>query len=407
MSKKRLLSMVIIVLLLVTTLLPNFTLSALAVNVEAAEEATTVRKGIVTANSLNFRREANTSSKVICVLKKGTEVKILGEEGDWYKAEYNNEEGYLYKSNVEVKTSKGIVTVSSLNVRSKPTTNSQCLDVIYIGMTVTILEEIETGDSLNPVWFKVSYLDGNEGYVSKKYVTVQVDFNGNYLSTGVITASWLNMREAPAVTSKWMNAIPKGSHVIVLEEKHTNDYYKLWYKVKFNGQVGWVAGRYVELNEWELKASATTNKSGSGKNRNTNMKLAGTALTGTIVMPGEEFSWCDTMGSCSSVKGYLTATVYENGKKSEGYGGGVCQISTTFNMAVKKAGIPTNASQHSLPVSYAKREDEASVSYPHLDFSFTNTLTTPILVEFVTTSGKITCNIYSAEKVDVSEKGAP
>ena len=137
------------------------------------------------------------------------------------------------------------------------------------------------------------------------------------------------------------------------------------------------------------------------------MKLAGKALTGTIVMPGEEFSWCDTMGSCSAAKGYKIATVYINGKVDEGTGGGVCQVSTTFNMAVKKAGIPTNASQHSLPVSYAKREDEASVSYPYLDFSFTNTLTTPILVEFVTNNGKVTCNIYTAENVDVSEKGAP
>ena len=407
MSKKRLLSMVIIALLLVTTLLPNFMVSALAVNVEAAEEATTVRKGIVTASGLNFRREASTSSKVICVLKKGTEVDILGEDGDWYKVEYNNEEGYLYKSHVEIKTSKGIVTASSLNVRSGPTTKSQCLDIIYIGMSVTILEEVETGDSLNPVWVKITYLDNKEGYVSKKYITVQVDFDGNYLSTGVITASWLNMRAAPGAFSKWIVAIPKGAYVIVLDKKETTDYYKLWYKVSYNGKVGWVAGRYLELNEWVLVSSATTNKSGSGSNRNTNMKLAGNALTGTIVMPGEKFSWCDTMGSCSSVKGYLIATVYENGKTSEGYGGGVCQVSTTFNMAVKKAGIPTNASQHSLPVSYAKREDEASVSYPHLDFSFTNTLTTPILVEFVTSNGKITCKIYSAEKVDVSEKGAP
>ena len=118
MSKKRLLSMVIITILLVTILLPNIIVPALAVNVEAASEATTVRKGIVTASGLNFRKEANTSSKIICVIRKGTEVDILGEAGDWYKARYNNEEGYLYKSHVEIKTSRGIIIAISLNVRS-------------------------------------------------------------------------------------------------------------------------------------------------------------------------------------------------------------------------------------------------------------------------------------------------
>lgn len=50
-------------------------------------------------------------------------------------------------------------------------------------------------------------------------------------------------------------------------------------------------------------------------------------------------------------------------KRQKGIGGGVCQVSTTVNMAVKSAGIKTNARQHSLPVSYASREDEATVSF--------------------------------------------
>ena len=407
MSKKRLLSMVIIALLLVTTLLPNFIVTALAANMEAANEATTVRKGIVTASGLNFRREANTSSKVICVIRKGTEVAIIGEEGDWYKAEYNDEEGYLYKSHVEVKTSRGIITATSLNVREEPTTKSRAIDLVYKGMNVTLIEEIVTGDSANPVWVKISYLDDKVGYVSKKYIKVLVDFNGNYLTTGTTTATWLNMRSEASVFSKITTTLKKGTPVIILEEKHTSDIYKLWYKVQSNGQTGWIAGKYLEIKDWVLVATASTNSPSSGSNRNTNMKLAGRALTGTIVMPGEKFSWCNTMGSCSATKGYKIATVYINGQVSEGAGGGVCQVSTTFNMAVKKAGIPTNASQHSLPVSYAKREDEASVSYPNLDFSFTNTLNAPILVEFVTNNGKITCNIYMAENVDVSKKGTP
>ena len=103
------------------------------------------------------------------------------------------------------------------------------------------------------------------------------------------------------------------------------------------------------------------------------------------------------MGNCSLNKGFSIATVYNNGQVSEGAGGGVCQVSTTTNMAIKKLDIPTNARQHSLPVSYAARKDEASVSYPNVDFSFTNTLDTPILVELVSKHGTVVCNVYTAE----------
>ena len=149
----------------------------------------------------------------------------------------------------------------------------------------------------------------------------------------------------------------------------------------------------MEELEWEQLSTAKTS-SGSKTGRNKNMKLACDALTATIVWPGETFSWIATMGSCSSMNGYQLATVYVNGKKEEGYGGGVCQVSTTMNMAVKKAGIPTNAKLHSLPVSYAKKEDEASVSYPNLDFSFVNTLEVPILIEMSANWGKVTSSIY-------------
>lgn len=146
-----------------------------------------------------------------------------------------------------------------------------------------------------------------------------------------------------------------------------------------------------------MAVKASTSSPNSGQNRNFNMSLACSTLTGTIVLPGETFSWIETMASCSASKGYLTAPIYVNGVRSEGAGGGVCQVSTTFNMAVKKLNISTNAHQHSLPVAYAKRSDEASVSYPYWDFSFENTLNTPILIEFVSKKGTVTCNIYIPE----------
>lgn len=394
MTKKRFLTKLVLVLLLVTLLLPNLVVSAFATGEEVVGETTYVRVGVVTNQSLNLREKASTSSRVIRTLKKGTEVIILEEGKEWLKVMHESDEGYVYKQYVEIRQSKGIITASSLNVRVDATTESQYIDTVYIGMKVIILDEVKTDDPINPIWYEVLYLDDKVGYVSAKYVKLQTNVSGTYKTMGRINASALNVRDNPGVYSAIVGWVPEGTYVAIVEKRKLDDFYVDWYKVEYgNNKSGWIAGKFVEELEWEQLSTAKTS-SGSKTGRDKNMRLACDALTATIVWPGETFSWIATMGSCSSMKGYQLATVYVNGKKEEGYGGGVCQVSTTMNMAVKKAGIPTNAQLHSLPVSYAKKEDEASVSYPNLDFSFVNTLEVPILIEMSANWGKVTSSIY-------------
>lgn len=394
MTKKRFLTKLVLVLLFVTLLLPNLVVSAFATGEEVVGETTYVRVGVVTNQSINFREKASTSSRIIKTLKKGNEVIILEEGKEWLKVMYESDEGYVYKEYVEIRQPKGIITASSLNVRVDATTESQYIDTVYIGMKVIILDEVKTDDPINPIWYKVLYLDDKVGYVSAKYVKLQTNVSGTYKTIGKVNASALNVRDNPGVYSAIVGWVPEGTYAAIVEKRKLDDFYVDWYKVEYgNNKSGWIAGKFVEELEWEQLSTAKTS-SGSKTSRNKNMKLACDALTATIVWPGETFSWIATMGSCSSMKGYQLATVYVNGKKEEGYGGGVCQVSTTMNMAVKRAGIPTNAKLHSLPVSYAKKEDEASVSYPNLDFSFVNTLEVPILIEMSANWGNVISSIY-------------
>ena len=394
MTKKRFLTKLVLVLLFVTLLLPNLVVSAFATGEEVVGETTYVRVGVVTNQSINFREKASTSSRIIKTLKKGNEVIILEEGKEWLKVMYESDEGYVYKEYVEIRQPKGIITASSLNVRVDATTESQYIDTVYIGMKVIILDEVKTDDPINPIWYKVLYLDDKVGYVSAKYVKLQTNVSGTYKTIGKVNASALNVRDNPGVYSAIVGWVPEGTYAAIVEKRKLDDFYVDWYKVEYgNNKSGWIAGKFVEELEWEQLSTAKTS-SGAKTSRNKNMKLACDALTATIVWPGETFSWIATIGSCSSMKGYQLATVYVNGKKEEGYGGGVCQVSTTMNMAVKRAGIPTNAKLHSLPVSYAKKEDEASVSYPNLDFSFVNTLEVPILIEMSANWGNVISSIY-------------
>lgn len=137
------------------------------------------------------------------------------------------------------------------------------------------------------------------------------------------------------------------------------------------------------------------NKAGANTNRDININIASSYINGKILQPNEKFSFWDTVGKCTYDKGYKDATVYSNGKKTKGIGGGVCQVSTTVNMAVKSAGIKTNARQHSLPVSYASREDEATVSFGNIDFKFTNTTGKTIMLVMGAVDGSCTCEVWA------------
>lgn len=51
----------------------------------------------VNVNSAYIRSEASTSSSIVTTLIKDTDVKVTGENGDWYKIEYSSYSGYMYK----------------------------------------------------------------------------------------------------------------------------------------------------------------------------------------------------------------------------------------------------------------------------------------------------------------------
>lgn len=48
----------------------------------------------VTAYWLNMRKEPSMSGAIICEIKGGTKLKIIGESGSWFKVEYNGKTGY-------------------------------------------------------------------------------------------------------------------------------------------------------------------------------------------------------------------------------------------------------------------------------------------------------------------------
>ncbi len=87
--------------------------------------------------------------------------------------------------------------------------------------------------------------------------------------------------------------------------------------------------------------------------RDTNIEVATGYLNGTLVPPGEEFSFNGAIGEITKEMGYVESGVIVNGRASTDDGGGVCQVSTTVFRAAIVAGLPiTDWAEHTqrLPV---------------------------------------------------------
>ncbi|MCL2217371.1 MAG: VanW family protein [Defluviitaleaceae bacterium] len=130
------------------------------------------------------------------------------------------------------------------------------------------------------------------------------------------------------------------------------------------------------------------------KNRATNITKAAAAIDGYIVRPGEIFSYNETVGPTNKQRGYKKDTIYLRGVKKKGFGGGVCQVSTTLYNAAANAGMTIlERHDHSLPVAYAKRGDEAATSYGGIDFKFQNDKPFPVRINCKTENGTISATI--------------
>ena len=128
--------------------------------------------------------------------------------------------------------------------------------------------------------------------------------------------------------------------------------------------------------------------------RASNVELAAASINGTVLQPGETFSYNKVVGPRTSERGYKIAPVYINGEHSEGLGGGVCQVSSTIYAGLKYAGLKaTERHEHSLPVNYLPSGYDATVAYGSLDLKFKNTFDKPIVIETKTDRGILTINI--------------
>ncbi|MCL2079727.1 MAG: VanW family protein [Oscillospiraceae bacterium] len=135
----------------------------------------------------------------------------------------------------------------------------------------------------------------------------------------------------------------------------------------------------------------------SNFNRTTNIVLAGSHINGTVLQPGETFSYNAVVGFRGEEEGFLEASGYLHGRIEPSIGGGVCQVSSAIYSAVLQTDLEiVSRRNHGLTVSYQSQiVTDATVQNDvlgQIDFRFKNTSQYPIRID-VTTSGTVTVNV--------------
>ena len=135
----------------------------------------------------------------------------------------------------------------------------------------------------------------------------------------------------------------------------------------------------------------------SDEKRNANLVLASRAINGTVLMPGEEFSFNKATGQRTAEKGYQPAAAIAGGTTVEEVGGGVCQVSSTLFNAVALADLTVvERSPHAWPSTYVEAGRDATVNWPDLDFKFRNDKNTPVFLVAYCQNNECNVEIYGA-----------
>lgn len=151
----------------------------------------------------------------------------------------------------------------------------------------------------------------------------------------------------------------------------------------------------------DMLSTFSTRYAASNRNRTTNLVLAANKINGTVLMPGETFSYNKVVGARTIAAGYKEAPIYVEGRVEDGLGGGICQITSTLYNAVVYANLEiTQRTNHQFVPSYVTASRDATVVYGALDFQFKNNRNYPIKLVCSVSGGVANFQIFGMRQED-------
>jgi len=140
--------------------------------------------------------------------------------------------------------------------------------------------------------------------------------------------------------------------------------------------------------------------------RTTNLRLACEAINGTVLDPGEIFSFNETVGQRTAEKGYKEGIIFANDGSSESeLGGGVCQIASMIYYCALMADFQiVEREPHMYVVTYVPYGMDATVYWGALDFQFKNSNETPVMINASVVNGVVYVSLVGTMEHDYTVK---
>lgn len=393
----------------------------------AEEEVKILYTGVVTKN-MTVRKTKSTSAKKLESVEKDETVDILELGDQWFKVVKNGEVGYILARNVvKIQAAKEGVEVPlkyfyeefievytakakrDLSVRQAPAKEAKMVATVYEDEEIIV-------SSVGDTWSHIK--KGNKtGYVLSEYL---FRFRAIDPYLGMIPgAVWypyaatamgdVTIRNAEDPSQAFMT-IPEGSVVCVLEPDDKGNlllpYLRTTGMIEGGARVSleavktWDAAQPGDL----IGAFATFFEPGDqselGIGRVHNMREGVERLQDVVIKEGENFSFNDYCAPYSAKNGYELGPIinYVSSKKT-GYGGGICQVSTTlYNVLLQiPVKIVKEQPHSSYGIDYAPIDFDAAVGQGNIDLRFQNMLPYDIRLTLKLTEGVVTVLIYRAD----------
>jgi vancomycin resistance protein YoaR len=142
-------------------------------------------------------------------------------------------------------------------------------------------------------------------------------------------------------------------------------------------------------------SSFTTDMGVSSSNRVWNVQLMADYIDGTIIEPGETFSFNRVVGERTAERGFREGQMIVGSLLLPSIGGGVCQTATTLFNNAFELGLPiVRRHNHSFYISHYPLGRDATVSWGGPDLVFKNDLGRAILIKSSYTSSTLTFTFY-------------
>lgn len=218
------------------------------------------------------------------------------DEAGWVSSKYCTLYGEIYVYAVEGKSF----------IRKNPDLEAKQLAILYEGERAEYLGKTSVDDR-GVSWYKVEY-DGKIGWISSKYTVLGQE--------GVIYDRYIlaeegktHIRDYPSLNGESVEILPEGETATYLEKKEWDERGVAWYKVRYDGTVGWVSSKYTTIYEDGSNYSADSKDLIDFSDFFVSSKP--TAKPTSKPSSGSECSYCEGTGDCKECGGDMWVWKYK------------------------------------------------------------------------------------------------